>query len=89
MGDVPGNKISSLQELYTEFRQPLFRYLLRLTGSTQEAEELLHETFYQAVLSVHRYQGRAKAGTWLYAIARNGYLQRVAAHCSQQGFLQG
>lgn len=69
-----GREINSIEDLYREFNQPVFRYLYRLSGSRQAAEDLTQETFYQAVLSVYRFRGAAKVTTWLFKIARNLYL---------------
>jgi len=66
--------IKSIKDLYQEFQQPIYRYLLRLSGSHQAAEDLTQETFYQAVMSIYRFKGNSKASTWLYKIARNTYL---------------
>lgn len=41
------------------------------------AEELLQETFYQAINSIFRFKGDSKVSTWLYQIARNVYLKHV------------
>lgn len=67
-------EITSISELYDQFQPSVFRYLLRMTGSKQIADELTQETFYQAITSVHRFKGNAKVSTWLYKIARNLYL---------------
>jgi RNA polymerase sigma-70 factor (ECF subfamily) len=67
--------VHSLADLYLQFHLPIFRYLCRLTGSSLIAEELAQETFYQAILSAHRFEGRAKVSTWLYKIARHVYLR--------------
>ena len=51
--------------------QAVRRFLLRLSGNESLAEELTQETFYQAVCSVHRFEGRSKVTTWLCGIAKN------------------
>lgn len=60
----------SLTKLYQEYRPVVFRYLYHLSGDPVLAEELTQETFYQAVLSLPRFQGRSSVSTWLLAIAR-------------------
>ncbi|MBR3338144.1 MAG: RNA polymerase subunit sigma, partial [Bacillus sp. (in: Bacteria)] len=37
----------SLEEIYSEHMQDLFRYLLSLTGDSHFAEDLMQETFYR------------------------------------------
>ena len=43
------------------------------------AEELTAETFYQAIRSIHRYDGSCQLKTWLFQIAKNLWLK----HCSK------
>lgn len=38
-------------DLFAAYQNPLYRYLYRMCGSREVAEELLQETFYRAMLS--------------------------------------
>jgi RNA polymerase sigma-70 factor, ECF subfamily len=68
-----------VEQLHAAFYEPLYRYAYRLSGTSQEAEDLAQETFCQAQskLGQLRDEGRAKA--WLFSILRNTYLHRVRA----------
>lgn len=66
-----------LRELYDRHKGAVFGYLCRMTGSGKEAEDLTQETFYQAILSLHRYQGNGPVLAWLLRIARHVYLKRL------------
>lgn len=66
-----------IRELYELYNLALFRYFLRMTGNREEAAELTQETFYQACLSLLRFQGRSSLKTWLFAIARHVYLKSL------------
>jgi len=61
-------------ELHSRLAPRLFRFLLRLSGSSVVTEELLQEAF----LRVHRARGSFNRGAaalpWVYAIARNVFL---------------
>ena len=76
--------MSELQQVYEEYRQPLYRFLLNLTGDPDLAEELLQETFYQALIHIGKFEGRSSLYTWLCRIGKNAWLkecrrgQRVA-----------
>lgn len=48
----------------------LQRYLLALTGSREEAEELAQETLLRAWSRIERYDARWRFSTWLYTLAR-------------------
>lgn len=81
-----GREINSIEDLYREFRQPIFRYVYRLGGSLQAAEDLTQETFYQAVVSAFRFRGEAKVSTWLFKIARNLYLNYQRGEAQDRRF---
>jgi RNA polymerase sigma factor (sigma-70 family) len=63
--------MQSMDEIYRAHAQTVYRYLLTLTHSASLAEELTQETFYQAVKSIHRFDGGCQITTWLCAIAKN------------------
>lgn len=69
--------MKNLTEMYLELRDPIYRYLLRLSGDYNLAEELTQETFFQAILALPRFRKEASAKTWLFAIARNVYLRKI------------
>jgi RNA polymerase sigma factor (sigma-70 family) len=60
-----------IEEIYRAHSQTVYRYLLSLTHDADTSEELTQETFYQAIKSVERYNGRCTITTWLCAIAKN------------------
>lgn len=50
-------------------------FLLGKTSDAALAEELTQETFFQAVQSIHRFQGHSSILTWLCGIAQNIWLK--------------
>ncbi|KMO95414.1 RNA polymerase sigma factor [Streptomyces roseus] len=46
------------------------RYVAYLSGDPQSADDLTQETFLRALGSLHRFEGRSSARTWLLSIAR-------------------
>lgn len=66
-----------MQEIYTQYAQPVYRYLLSLCGSPQDAEEMCAETFYRAVKSINRYNGECKMLTWLCQIAKHVWYKEL------------
>lgn len=60
-----------MEEIYKQYAQTVYRYLLSLTRDGGLAEELTQETFYQAIRSVDRFDGSCAVSTWLCAIAKN------------------
>lgn len=49
----------------------VFRIAHRMTGSPQDAEDVVQETFLRAYKQLSRFESRANFGTWLHRIAVN------------------
>ncbi len=64
-----------MEELYTAYRDDVYRYLVSLTHDPAWAEDLLSETFLQALQSIDRFEARSGEKTWLFGIARHLWLQ--------------
>ena len=59
-------------QLYLRYRDPVFRYLRRLSGSEDEAADLTARTFERALARLDTYRGDgAGFAPWLFRIARN------------------
>lgn len=63
--------MTGFDTIYEEHSRKVYRYLLALTGSEDAAEELLQETFFQALRQIGTYKERSGMFTWLCAIAKN------------------
>ena len=64
-------------DVYRDSAQKVYRFLLRLTGSADLAEELTAETFYQACLHIDKFRGECAMDTWLCQIAKNAYYKEL------------
>jgi RNA polymerase sigma-70 factor, ECF subfamily len=67
----------SLEALYQRYHDPLRRYLHRLCGSVDQAEELTQEAFVRAYTGLLTFRGDCSVATWLFRIARNTYLNSL------------
>ncbi|MFC0215437.1 sigma-70 family RNA polymerase sigma factor [Paenibacillus urinalis] len=77
----------SFTELFRMFQPSLYRYLYRMCGSKEVAEELLQETFYRAMLSL-RLEDMRLARAWLYKVARNLFIDWVRKRKGEAEMLQ-
>jgi RNA polymerase sigma-70 factor (ECF subfamily) len=66
-GQVPG----AVQELVNSYGDRLLRSAFSLCGNETDAQDIVQETFLQAIRSIHRFQGRSSIYTWLHAILLN------------------
>ena len=69
--DEGGEMMLSMEEVYQEYSNMVFKYILMKTNNEDVAEELTQETFYQAVRSADKYDYSCKVTSWLCAIAKN------------------
>ena len=63
-------------QLVTRYQDRLFHSLLRVTGSTEEAEDVAQESFVQAFVKLSSFQRKSQFFTWLYRIAFNTSVSR-------------
>jgi RNA polymerase sigma-70 factor (ECF subfamily) len=64
---VPG----AVQELVNAYGERLLRSAFSLCGNESDAQDIVQDTFLQAIRSVHRFQGRSTVYTCLHAILLN------------------
>ena len=57
----------------------IYRLAYRMTGSAQDAEDVVQETFLRAYKQLGRFESRANFGTWLHRIAVNCSIDLIRA----------
>ena len=60
-----------IEKLIQQYHYRLLRYLLMLTGSREEAQDLFQETWIRVLEKGHQYKPRWKFETWLFTIGRH------------------
>ena len=63
--------MQSIEEIYKDNFDIVFKYLFCLTHNENTSEELTQETFYRALNNIHQFKGDSKLSTWLCQIAKN------------------
>jgi RNA polymerase sigma-70 factor (ECF subfamily) len=53
------------------YSNPIYRLGLRMLGNAQDAEDILQNTFLNALVHLPTFEGRSSLSTWLYRIAAN------------------
>ena len=68
---------TAFAQLAERYRAELQLHCYRITGSVQDAEDLVQETLLAAWRGLDQYEGRATVRTWLYRIATNRCLNAL------------
>lgn len=68
-----GEHVEDFEAIYRRYLMEVYRYLLKLSGSSDVAEELTQETFAVVFEKIGRYEDRGKTLTWLCQIAKFEY----------------
>ena len=66
-----------MNAIYRHHAQTVYKFLLSQTRDPGLAEELTQETFYQAVRSIDRFDGKFKVSVWLCQIAKHLWYQQL------------
>ena len=72
--------MTEFEQIYREHFDTVYRFLMRLCRDAPLAEELAQETFFRAMQSLNKFDGRCRVDVWLCQIARNAYY----SHCRRQ-----
>ena len=68
---IRAGDIDAVQDLFNEHRTRIYRVCLLYTDSSDDAKDVLQETFLRAYKSVGRFRGESSFTTWLTRIAIN------------------
>jgi RNA polymerase sigma factor (sigma-70 family) len=67
----------AFSELVARYQDRVYRFLLRLSRSPEDAMDLTQETFIRAYQGIERWRPEALFRTWLFHIARNLAFDRL------------
>lgn len=68
------NDATAFEALFARYSEPVYQMLLQKTGKSDDAKDLLQETFVRAFLNLHRYDSEYLFGQWIFTIARNIFI---------------
>ena len=68
---LKGQDPGAVQELVNVYGDRLLRSAFALCGNEADAQDIVQDTFLEALRSVHRFQSRSTVYTWLHAILLN------------------
>ncbi|MBS4174604.1 RNA polymerase sigma factor [Bacillus sp. FJAT-49736] len=60
-----------VDDLFHNYSDLIYRFILLMVNSREEAEDLTQEVFIKAFKGIRHFKGESSYKTWLYTIARN------------------
>jgi len=71
-----GEKVPELEELYSGIKDKLYSYIMKLSGNSHIAEEIVQETFCRALEQI-LIDKRELNTAWFYTVARHLYFKYI------------
>jgi RNA polymerase sigma-70 factor (ECF subfamily) len=71
MAQVAQGDRAAIRVLFERYQVMVYRFVLRLTGDSASAEDIVSEVFLELWRHAARFEGRARLSSWILAIARN------------------
>ncbi|UQZ36494.1 RNA polymerase subunit sigma [Paenibacillus sp. PK3_47] len=65
--------MADVEQIYKQYFQDVYLFVLSLSRDKAIAEEITQETFVKAVKNINQFKGNCKISVWLCQIAKNTY----------------
>src|ERR1041384_1674614 len=69
--------LDALEALFRAFETPVYNFARRILRNSEDAEDVLQETFLEVVRSIGRYRGDGSLWGWIRQIAASKALMRI------------
>jgi RNA polymerase sigma factor (sigma-70 family) len=81
-GSVATGAPLDLNHLFAKHRHHLRRFVQRYVRNPEDAEDVVQNTFFEALRCADRFSGLSKPSTWLFGIALNLARNQVRRNCA-------
>ncbi len=61
----------ALAELVKKYEKTIYNFAFKICRNPERAENIMQETFYSMIKSLHQFDAKSKLSTWLYRIVAN------------------
>ncbi|MDX3638191.1 MULTISPECIES: sigma-70 family RNA polymerase sigma factor [Streptomyces] len=72
-----GGDPDAVEKFVRALHRDVIRYVTHLGADPQNADDLAQDTFLRALGSLHRFEGRSSARSWLLSIARRAVIDSI------------
>jgi RNA polymerase sigma-70 factor (ECF subfamily) len=73
----------AVEALVGTFGDRVYRLAIRITGSNEDAEEVVQDALWTAARKIHMFKGNSAFGSWLYRVTANAAYQKLRARKGQ------
>jgi RNA polymerase sigma-70 factor (ECF subfamily) len=73
----------AVETLVGTFGDRVYRLAIRITGSNEDAEEVVQDALWTAARKIHMFKGDSAFGSWLYRVTANAAYQKLRARKGQ------
>ena len=73
---LPAGNAAAFRTLVKRYQGPVYRTVLSLLRSPEEAEDVAQEVFVEVYQTIARFRGEAALSTWLYRLATSQALKK-------------
>ncbi len=80
--------LAAFNEIVARYKQKIYNYLLRMTGSAEDAEDLTQEVFVRMYTNIAAFRAEASLSTWLFRIAGNLAVDAFRRGKKERGLVQ-
>ena len=70
------NDEAAFNEVVSRYKNKVYNYVYRMTGSSDDAEDLTQEVFIRMYVSLDSFRSQSSLNTWLFRIASNLCIDR-------------
>lgn len=81
---MPATPAIDISQLYRAHYQHLQRFVQRYLRNAEDVEDVVQNTFCEAIRCADRFAGMSKPSTWLFGIALNLARNQVRRNCATQ-----
>ncbi|MCF7825890.1 MAG: RNA polymerase sigma factor [Candidatus Marinimicrobia bacterium] len=68
---VQGRDAKAFDQLMREYSPELYHFILRIVSNTEDAQDILQDTFVRVWEKSHQFKGNSTVKTWIFRIAIN------------------
>jgi len=69
VSELRSGSVEAFNYLISQYHQPLYRFVSRLMGESDDASDILQEIFLKVFRSAAHFEGKSSLKTWLFQIA--------------------